>query len=655
MGQRGGAQGRRGWAGKWRRALRVARGCLWWGMGRLSEETIQQVIAASDIVAVVQSYFPMKKAGSAYKAVCPFHSERTPSFQINPARQIFKCFGCGAGGGVVKFVELYEHVSFPDAVRRLAERAGIPIVETEDSAEELGAFRQRKELLSLHREIGEWFHQLLLTDRQAEPARRYWRSRGMDGQAARRWKIGFAPPEPARVLEWAREKAIRDELLAEGGLMIFADEEGRRRREPWFRFAGRLMFPIHNEQGEVIAFSGRILDSAAQAAKYLNSPETPIFNKGRVFFGLDRARRAITKEKHAIVCEGQLDLITCVEAGVENIVAPLGTAFTEHHARRLRQLADEAVLCYDSDAAGVKAAGRTFAALSREGVFVRVAELPPGDDPDTLVRRDGAEAFRERLKAARGFFDFQLASLMRGADLSQVRERLRVAAELAAGIACLSEKAAQEDAINQAATRLAVPTEDIRKLVIRAAREAAREKRYADKAAERSGASGVESSGAETEGPLVITNPATALLCRLLLTDAEAAQWLRERDTEWLADVAETELLLRLWQRESEDDPADHGALEMYLLTLPERERHCAHSLLADTAPAGGLTGARGAFYQLKSQWVRGQIDQRQARLRQPGLTPEEMLALTGEITALNQQARELAALARAPASLAPF
>jgi len=628
-------------------------------MGRLSEETIQQVIAASDIVAVVQSYFPLRKAGSAYKAVCPFHSERTPSFQITPSRQMFKCFGCGAGGGVVRFVELYEHLSFPDAVRRLAERAGIPIVETEDSSEELGAFRQRKELLALHHAITDWFHQLLLTDPQAEPARRYWKSRGLDGQAARRWKIGFAPPEPARVLEWARTQSLRDELLAEGGLMIFADAEGRRRREPWFRFAGRLMFPIHNEQGEVIAFSGRILDPEAQAAKYLNSPETPIFNKSRVFFGLDRARRAITKEKRSIICEGQLDLITCVEHGIEAIVAPLGTAFTEHHARRLHQVADEAVLCFDSDGAGIKAASRAFTILARAGVHVRVAELPPGDDPDTLVRRDGADALRLRLDTAPEFFDFQIAHLTRSADMTQVRERLRIAAELANGIACLAEKAAQEDAINRTATRLAVPPDDVRKLVVRASREATRQRRYDEAGAQvaAGGESATPSESATDTTPVLPDNRLIVALCRLLLVDTDARTWLRSSESDWLADFPGTEFLRRLWT-EADFDPADPGAVTLFLATLNARENSAVHSLLTDTTPTNGTSEARAAFHRLKEQWLRGCIDQIKARQAAPGLAPDDMHRLAIEEIQLRKKAAEAsasAALARLPASLAPF
>jgi DNA primase len=460
------------------------------------------------------------------------------------------------------------------------------------------------------------------------------------------------------VLEWARANSIRDELLAEGGLMLFSDDDGRRRREPWFRFAGRLMFPINNEQGEVIAFSGRILDPEAQAAKYLNSPETPLFNKSRVFFGLDRARRAITKEKRSIICEGQLDLITCVEAGIEAMVAPLGTAFTEHHARRLHQLADEAVLCFDSDGAGVKAAGRAFAILARAGVHVRVAELPPGDDPDTLVRRDGADALRTRLDAAPGFFDFQLSHLTRTTDLSQVRERLRAAAELATGIACLTEKAAQEDAINRTATRLAVPPDDVRKLVVRAARDATRERRY-DEATSRAadGSPTAATDSTAENGPVLPDNRNIVSLCRLALIDADARAWLRGGDTVWLADMPGTEFLRRLCA-DADFDPADHGATALYLATLPPRESEAAHTLLADTSPTTGITEARAAFHKLKGQWLRGKIDQLKARQTSPGLTAQEQLAMMTEEIELRRQAAEAAsasALARLPASLAPF
>ena len=337
------------------------------------------------------------------------------------------------------------------------------------------------------------------------------------------------------------------------------------------------MFPICNEQSEVIAFSGRILEQNDQIAKYLNSPETPLFSKGRILFGLDRARRSIAKLRRSIICEGQLDLITCVEAGVENIVAPLGTALTPHHARRLSQLADETVLCFDSDTAGIKAAGRAFRELAHAGVFVRVAELPEGADPDSLVRTQGVDAFRTRIDQARSFFDFQVAHLSRSTDLTQVRERLRVAGELAAAIACLSEKAAQEDAINQTATQFAVPTADVRRLVTRAAREATRE---------RTGAAAPAHPAVAEEPPLIISDPGIRLLYRLALTDAAALEWMRHSvEPAWLTQLAETEFLATLLGS-SGLDPA---APAVFLAKLSSREQACASDLLADSSRLGGL------------------------------------------------------------------
>jgi DNA primase len=611
-------------------------------MGLIPEETIQQVIAASDIVAVISAHFPLKRVGSSYKALCPFHGERTPSFIVNPARNSFHCFGCNVGGGPVKFVELYEHVSFPDAVRRLAERAGIAIMEVADDGESAAANRQRKELLALHRQAAEWFHQLLLNDPIAGPARGYWKRRGFSGDQARQWKIGYAPPGTGPIFAWAKEHGISERLLVEGGLISSPDDSADRQRE-WFRFGGRLMFPIHNEHGEVMAFSGRILEKDDQAAKYLNSPETPIFNKSRTFFGLDKSRRAIAKLQRAIICEGQLDLISCFEHGVENVVAPLGTAFTDHHARMIRRLADEAILCFDSDTAGYKASGRAFRELARAGVFVRVAQLPAGEDPDSLIRSYGTEVFLDRITEAVTFFDYQIGHLSRTADLTTARDRLRAVDELAPGIACLTDKAAQEDAINQASTRLAVPTEDIRRRVSRAAREAARDRR-ADFGA----------GSPLPDGPLVIASNAIRMLCKLALTDTAARDWLlASGDSTWLDDLAETELLSKLW-RSSKIDPNQPSSVSVFLATLADREQACLSALLADNQPTHGVNDARAAFLHLKMLRLKSLIDQKQARLRLPNLPHDEIFNLTSEVIKLTSELRGFKALGMSPAGLAP-
>jgi len=343
-------------------------------LGKIPSENIEQVAAANDIVEVIGAYFPLKRAGANFKALCPFHQEKTPSFHVSPQRQTFHCFGCGAGGSVFRFVMEYEHVDFPSAVRKLAARVGIPVIEECGGGDEDRQHEARRTLLKLHAEAAEWFHENLLKKEFAEPARAYLKQRGVDRQVAKNWQLGFAPEAWDAFLKWARER-----------------DEDRPESEVYDRFRGRIMFPICNDVGEVIAFSGRLLQSDVEAAKYLNSPETPLFRKGNVLFGLHKTKRGLIEGKCAIVCEGQLDLISLFEAGITNVVAPQGTAFTESQARLLKRFVDEVVLCFDADEAGNKAAERSLDALLQNDLIIRVAEMPPGEDPDSIVRREGKE------------------------------------------------------------------------------------------------------------------------------------------------------------------------------------------------------------------------------------------------------------------------
>ncbi len=356
-------------------------------MGTIPSETIEQIAAANDIVEVIGSYFPLKRAGANYKALCPFHQEKTPSFTVSPGRQTFHCFGCGVGGSVFRFVMDYEHVDFPSAVRKLAARVGITVVETSrgGAAEEDQQREARRLLLKLHAEAAEWFHNNLMKAQFAAPARDYLEQRGIHGQIIKNWQLGFAPDRWDALLKWALDRGYTRPQLLQSGLVKSRDESDTR-SEIYDRFRGRIMFPIHNDVGEVIAFSGRLLKDEEGAAKYLNSPETPLFRKGNVLFGLHKSKRALIEANSAIVCEGQIDLISLFEAGITNVVAPQGTAFTENQARILKRFVDEVVLCFDADAAGKKAAERSLDALLSAGLNMRVIQLPAGEDPDSLVR-----------------------------------------------------------------------------------------------------------------------------------------------------------------------------------------------------------------------------------------------------------------------------
>jgi len=303
-------------------------------MGTIPSETIEQIAAANDIIEVIGSYFPLKRAGANFKALCPFHQEKTPSFHVSPQRQTFHCFGCGVGGSVFRFVMDYEHVDFPSAVRKLGARVGITVVEKRGAVDEDRQYEARRTLLKLHAEAAEWFHENLIKREVGAPARKYLKQRGITAEIAKHWRLGYAPGEWDAFGSWARGRGyeIRD-LMTSGLVKTKDDADGMPGRTSYDRFRGRIMFPICNDVGEVIAFSGRLLKDEEGAAKYLNSPETPLFRKGSVLFGLDKSKRALIEASCAIVCEGQLDLISLFEAGITNVVAPQGTAFTEHQAR----------------------------------------------------------------------------------------------------------------------------------------------------------------------------------------------------------------------------------------------------------------------------------------------------------------------------------
>src|SRR2546421_8209678 len=396
----------------------------------IPSETIEQVASANDIVEVIGSYFPLKRAGANFRALCPFHQEKTPSFHVSPQRQTFHCFGCGVGGSVFRFVMEYEHVDFPAAVRKLAARVGIPIVEERGGPDEDRQHEARRTLLKLHSEAAEWFHDNLLKKQFAEPAREYLKKRGIDKTIAKNWQLGFAPDSWDAFLKWALERGYSRAQLLQSRLVNPRDEE-RPGSEVYDRFLARIIFPIGNDVGEVSAFSGRLLEAEPQAAKYLNSPETPLFQKGRVLFGLHKTKRALIEANCAVVCEGQLDLISLFEAGIQNVVAPQGTAFTEHQARILKRFVDEVVLCFDADRAGQKAAEHSLDALLQNDLVVRVVEMPKGEDPDSLVRRNGKADFEKRVASARDFFDYWIDRAVADVDLTSLSAKMQLARKLA--------------------------------------------------------------------------------------------------------------------------------------------------------------------------------------------------------------------------------
>src|SRR5277367_3211173 len=390
-------------------------------MAGFSQTTLERIRAASDIVDIIGGYLPLKKAGANFTALCPFHKEKTPSFNVNPHKQIFHCFGCHKGGDVFAFVRDYENIDFPDAVRRLAERARIPL-ETDGKAGHPETRHIKDQLLQIHEQITQRWQTALASDPAGQVARDYLARRGVGQEAIQLFRLGFAPEAWDDTVNWAKSKHFEPALMEQAGLILHKEGTGH----SYDRFRGRLIFPICDEQGRVIGFSGRVLAGDEKAAKYVNSPESPIFTKGKVMFGLDKSKRALLDKHCAIICEGQLDLIACFMAGVTNVVAPQGTALTGDHTRILKRYVEEVILCFDSDNAGQNAAVRSLDSLLASGLAVRVASVPAPHDPDSFIKEFGSAAFAQLIEKARGFFDYYLDRLCKLHDAATDRGRRTV-------------------------------------------------------------------------------------------------------------------------------------------------------------------------------------------------------------------------------------
>ncbi len=365
-------------------------------------EFIAKVRDASDIVGVIQAWVPLRKSGSSYMGLCPFHQERTPSFSVVPSKQIFHCFGCGEGGDVFAFVQKREKVDFVAALKLLAERAGLEPTEEEADPEARAQAQRRRAEEEAQRRILDlaeaWFRRNLEEGAEGARALEYAVSRGLDEGARERFRLGYAPADPGALLAAASKGGHRPEALVAAGLAV------RGERGVYSRFRGRLMFPIRDARGRLAGFGGRLLGPGEP--KYLNSPEGPLFSKGRLLYPWDRAKDALGKTREAVVCEGYMDAIACHQASLEGAVATLGTALTEEHARLLKRYVERVVVVFDADEAGLRAARRAAEPLLKAALEVRVARLDGAKDPDELLRRAGAGALRDAVASARPLVGF---------------------------------------------------------------------------------------------------------------------------------------------------------------------------------------------------------------------------------------------------------
>lgn len=392
-----------------------------------SREQLKAMVKdAADIVQVVGEHVELKRAGSRFSGLCPFHSEKTPSFSVNPQGQFYHCFGCGESGDVLSFVMKYHHMEFPEALKHLAQRLGIELPERQLSDGERAQLRQREALFAANEAAVVVYQECLEHPRRGRTARTYLEQRGVPAEVISRYRLGWAPePDQAGwsfLVDQLSGQGVKSEILEQVGLAVRKDRGGC-----YDRFRGRVMFPITDLTGRVAAFGGRLLGDGKP--KYMNSPESPIFDKGRLLFGLQQHREAIRKKRRALVVEGNFDLLLLAVHGIENVVAPLGTALSRSHVHTLRGYCDEVILLFDADAAGLKAAMRSIPFFLAEQVEGRVALLPAGHDPDSFVRAEGSAAVDALVAGARPLAEFAFDTLVGEHGLT-LAGKSRIAAEL---------------------------------------------------------------------------------------------------------------------------------------------------------------------------------------------------------------------------------
>lgn len=406
-------------------------------MPLISRQSIEELNRVVDIVDVVAGYVKLRPASGSLKGLCPFHHEKTPSFDVSPVKQLYHCFGCGAGGGVVDFIMRIENLDYVDALRFLADKYNVVLQEdqTANTGRQAEQHELRKRLLELNKRAARFFYDTFCAD-AGEAARAYAQKRGLDSKTIVKYGIGCAPDQWAALTDKLRADGFTDEELVQSGMVIKKDSGAM-----YDRFRNRLMFPIIDVRGNVIGFGGRALDDGV---KYLNSPETPVFHKGYQLFGLNVAKNIGLKEGLVLV-EGYMDAVSLHQRGITNVVAGLGTALTPDHAKLLKRYASEVYICYDSDEAGKKAAMRAIDILAAEGNKLRVVEVTGAKDPDEYIQQKGVESFRELMKTAKPAVGYKIAQLRKQYDLTDVGSQIEYVQAVAELLSAL-ESAVERDA-----------------------------------------------------------------------------------------------------------------------------------------------------------------------------------------------------------------
>ena len=419
--------------------------------GYIPQEILDEIVARCDIVSVINEYVPLKRRGSNYQGLCPFHNEKTPSFSVSPAKQIFHCFGCGKGGNVFKFVMEIEGISFVEAAEKLAKRAGIQLPEKELTPQQRKALEQRKRYEQINELAARYYHSVLMNSKMGLPYREYLKQRQIGDDTVIKFRLGATPSGWDNLYREMKKRGITEQEMLDLGL-ISQTKKGTYVD----RFRQRLMFPICNEKGTVIAFGGRIIDKDASPQKYLNSPDTPLFHKSRNLYGLDLARAGIRNADQAIIVEGYMDVISCHQHGITNAVAPLGTAFTPEQGKLLMRNTYQVGISFDGDAAGTKATMRCLDILSDLGCTARVIQIPDNADPDEYLKKYGKEAFERLISTSQELIMYKIAKYMETTNTDTITGKMKVVSMLLPDLRKMQSAVAREAAIRQMSQKLQV-------------------------------------------------------------------------------------------------------------------------------------------------------------------------------------------------------
>lgn len=377
-----------------------------------SDDLIEEIRSRNDILDVVGSYVKLKRSGSVYMGLCPFHNEKSPSFSVTPGKQMYHCFGCGEGGDVFSFIMKYENYTFMEALKMLADRAGVDLPEMEYSAEEKQRADLKATLLEINKKTATYFYKVLLSDRGAV-GREYFHKRGLEQDTILRFGLGYSGKGGSELYQYLKKQGYSDEVLKESGLFTFSS------KGTYDKFWNRVMFPILDVNNRVIGFGGRVMGEGEP--KYLNSPETKIFEKSKNLYGLNYAK--ISRKNYLLICEGYMDVIALHTAGFTNAVAALGTAFTSQHAMLIKRYVKEVVLTFDSDEAGRKAALRAIPMLKQAGIGIKVLNMSPYKDPDEFIKNNGAEEYQKRIDEAKDSFLFEIEMMQRQYDMNEPHQK----------------------------------------------------------------------------------------------------------------------------------------------------------------------------------------------------------------------------------------